>query len=407
MLRTLTRFAITAALSLTLTACFHTQLKGSVGGGSLTIAPLRSPDNILATATPMTPADLKQLWGQQLWEDKKPLVRLIFVGIAKPGLDELDSDALYLVTANGGQDFDPNLELSLSNSPVDVQGKWHAIVSGQRIMDGNIQVSALTEALYQQQKTHLNQRSDEQVKIRLNAAAKLLVEDLDESGSVDYDDVLRWIRTLDGSSFLGNLAAVDALSDAIISGQPGSMLTDNAKEVLGNHRVALEFDVGTVTVRTLNWESPVTAANFLTYVNDGFYDDMLVHRAIDGFMIQLGFVETLGLDDNGTIQWAVKTPGAPIINESSNGLSNIRGTLSMARTSDPNSASSQFFINQVDNSFLDYGTNSNPDGYAVFARVLSGMTVVDEVAAEPTAYVRGIGADVPTRGVVLNSAKQL
>ena len=105
---------------------------------------------------------------------------------------------------------------------------------------------------------------------RLNAAAELVVGDVDNSGSVDYGDVLRWNRASDGAHYLGELAAVDALSDAIISGQPGSMITDQASEVLGNHKVAMEFDAGTVTLETFNWESPITTANFLAYVKDGF-----------------------------------------------------------------------------------------------------------------------------------------
>ncbi|MBE9540514.1 MAG: peptidylprolyl isomerase [Proteobacteria bacterium] len=185
------------------------------------------------------------------------------------------------------------------------------------------------------------------------------------------------------------------------------MITDKARNVLGKQRVSLEFDVGTVVVKTLNWEAPITVANFLSYVRSGFYDQMLVHRAIDDFMIQMGLVEVLGTDDNGLVQWQTKTPGAPIVNESSNGLANIRGSLSMARTSDPDSATAQFFINQVNNAFLNHGSSGNPDGYAVFARVVSGMPVVDEIAAEPTTSVQGIGNDVPARGVLLKSVSLL
>lgn len=167
------------------------------------------------------------------------------------------------------------------------------------------------------------------------------------------------------------------------------------------------FDAGTVLVETYNWESPVTAANFLGYVRDGFYDQVLVHRAISNFMIQIGMVSFDGFNENEQITWSVKTPGPSIINESNNGLSNVRATLAMARTSDPNSASSQFFINQVDNLFLDYGSNNSPDGYAVFAGVVAGMSVVDEIAAEPTVSVSGIGSDVPARGVILQSVRLL
>jgi len=401
------QFIIAASLGLLLSACFHIQLNGSVGGGTLTISPLRNPENVLGTAVSLTPEDWLAVWGQEKFDSHDSFTNLVFVGITKLKPEGLDPDALYLVTASGGLDYDPDVELGLSDSPVPVQGSWHTIASGQRILDGNLKVSTLTEALYRQMEPRLDEWSDAQVRARLAASAELVVGDVDESGSVDYDDVLRWNRTLDAAFYLGKVSALNALSDAITAGQPANMINDKARNVLGNHRVALEFDVGTVTVKTLNWESPITAANFLSYVRSGFYNQMLVHRAIDDFMIQMGLVEVLGTDEEGLIQWQTKTPLAPIVNESSNGLSNIRGTLSMARTSDPDSATAQFFINQRNNTFLNNGSSSNPDGYAVFARVISGMPVVDEIAAEPTTSVQGIGNDVPARGVVLESVTLL
>ena len=401
----LTKLTFAILLGLSLTACFHIQLNGSVGGGTLSIAPLRNPDNVVATVVSWTPADLLAIWGQEAWDEHESLVNLAFVGINPLQPDNLDPNALYLVTASGGQDHDPEVQLALSNSPVIVQGSWHMIASGERIMAGNLKVSTLTEALYQQLRPRLNEWSNDEILARLNASATLVVGDVDDNGEVNYDDVLRWNRTFDAPFYLGNLSAIDALSDAITAGQTGSILTNKAKDVLGNQRVVLQFDAGKVVLKTLNWQSPITAANFLDYVRSGYYNQMLVHRAIDGFMIQMGLVAVLGEDEDGLIQWELKTPNAPIVNESSNGLSNIRGSLSMARTSDPDSASSQFFINQTPNTFLDHGSANNPDGYAVFARVISGMAVVDDIAAEATTSVQSIGSDVPSRGVVLESAK--
>lgn len=365
---------------------------------------MRDTGKVLATANSLTPEDLLDLWGQEFWDEQPSLVRLGFVGISILETDAIDADTLYLATASGGEDYDTQLKLGLSSDPESVQGSWHAIVPGQRILDGNVKVSALTDALYQQLSARIGQWSDAEVMTRLNAAAELVVSDLDDDGDVDYEDVLDWNRTFDGAAYLGDLSAVDSLSAAIAAGQPASMLNTEAKKVLGNHTVVMEFDAGTVTVETLNWESPITAANFLRYVKDGFYDDVMVHRAIQGFMIQMGFISHLGLGNNDQLVWEVKTPGPTIVNESSNGLSNERGTLSMARTSDPDSAAAQFFINQADNRFLDHGSSNNPDGYAVFARVLSGMDVVDSIASERTGTVRGIGSDVPTRGVRLESS---
>jgi len=401
------KFAIAASLAPLLASCFQIQLNGSVGGGTLTIAPLRNPEAIVGTAVSLTPEDWVAAWGQEKFDSHDSFTNLLFVGITQLKPEGLDPDALYLVTASGGQDYDPDVGLGLSDNPVSVQGSWHTIASGQRILDGNLKVSTLTEALYRQMEARLDEWSDTQVLARLNASAQLVVGDVDDSGTVDYDDVLLWNRTVDSAFYLGSLAAINALSDAITAGQPASMVTDKARNVLGRHRVALEFDVGTVVVRTLNWESPITVANFLGYVRSGFYDQMLVHRAIDDFMIQMGLVAVLGADENGRIQWETKTPNAPIVNESSNGVLNIRGTLSMARTSDPDSATAQFFVNQVSNAFLNHGSSGNPDGYAVFARVISGMSVVDEIAAEATTSVQGIGNDVPARGVLLESVSIL
>ena len=404
---TFIKFTIAASLALLLASCFQIQLNGSVGGGTLTIAPLRNPEAIVGTAISLTPQDWVVAWGQEKFDSHDSFTNLVFVGITQLKPEGLDPKALYLVTASGGQDYDPDVKRGLSDKPVPVQGSWHTIASGQRILDGNLKVSTLTEALYRQMEARLDEWSDAQVLARLNASAQLVVGDVDDSGAVDYDDVLRWNRTVDSAFYLGGLAALNALSDAITAGQPAGMITDKARNVLGKHRVALEFDVGTVVVKTLNWESPITVANFLGYVRSGFYDQMLVHRAIDDFMIQMGLVAVLGTDENGRIQWETKTPNAPIVNESSNGVRNTRGMLSMARTSDPDSATAQFFVNQVNNAFLNHGSSSNPDGYAVFARVISGMSVVDEIAAEATTSVQGIGNDVPARGVLLKSVSIL
>ena len=132
------------------------------------------------------------------------------------------------------------------------------------------------------------------------------------------------------------------------------------------------------------------------YVNAGYYKDTLFHRVIAGFVIQGGGYTT------GMVKKAGQ--GAPIALESNKGLSNTRSTLAMARTSDPNSATSEFFINLVDNPSLDYLSVASP-GYAVFGTVVKGMDVVDAIAALPTGTVNGI-ADIPTTEVTISSALQ-
>ncbi|MEA3292610.1 MAG: peptidylprolyl isomerase [Pseudomonadota bacterium] len=143
-------------------------------------------------------------------------------------------------------------------------------------------------------------------------------------------------------------------------------------------------------------KAPATAENFLEYVKSGHYDGLVFHRVIPGFMVQGGGMEP-GMKERAT--------RAPIQNEADNGLKNERGTLSMARTNDPHSASSQFFINVKDNSFLDH-TSKNPQGwgYAVFAEVVDGMDVVDKIVAVPTGN-RGSHGDVPLEDVVIEKAE--
>lgn len=142
--------------------------------------------------------------------------------------------------------------------------------------------------------------------------------------------------------------------------------------------------------------APKTVANFLDYVKSGFYKGTIFHRVIPGFMVQGG---------GFTADMQQKPTRAPIPLESQNGLRNLKGTIAMARTSDPNSATSQFFINVADNPSLDY---PKPDGYgyAVFGKVISGMDVIDKIVAVPTKNV-GSYQNVPVRPIVIEDAKLL
>ena len=140
-----------------------------------------------------------------------------------------------------------------------------------------------------------------------------------------------------------------------------------------NKKVQLETNKGNIVIELNEKAAPITVKNFLTYINDGHYDGTVFHRIIDGFMIQGG-----GFDEAGN----EKETRAPIKLESKNGLDNDRGTIAMARTNDQNSATSQFFINSVDNDFLNYAPGN--DGYAVFGKVVEGMDVVDEIAKVET-----------------------
>lgn len=156
-------------------------------------------------------------------------------------------------------------------------------------------------------------------------------------------------------------------------------------------QVKIETNMGAFTVELNEKAAPKTVANFLAYVKSGFYKNTLFHRVIPNFMIQGGgFVS--GMDEKDT--------RAPIPIESRNGLSNARGTIAMARTNDPNSATSQFFINVKDNHFLNANASRDGYGYTVFGKVIAGMNTVDAIARVKTHSV-GYFDDVPIRDVVI------
>ena len=156
-----------------------------------------------------------------------------------------------------------------------------------------------------------------------------------------------------------------------------------------NPLVVIKTSEGDITLRLFPDKAPVTVENFLRYVDAGFYDGTIFHRVIQDFMIQGGgFLPDM----------TEKANGDPIVNESKNRLHNNRGTIAMARTNDPDSATSQFFINQRNNLRLDWAPGR--DGYTVFGEVVTGMNVVDFIATAPTGKVGGFG-DVPLEPIVI------
>lgn len=159
--------------------------------------------------------------------------------------------------------------------------------------------------------------------------------------------------------------------------------------------VVLTTTLGEIEIELDEAKTPITVKNFLAYVDEGFYDGTIFHRVIRDFMIQGG---------GFTPQMSQKKTKANIQNEAANGLKNVKGSLAMARTSAPHSASSQFFINHKDNAFLDY-PGQDGWGYAVFGRVTKGIEVVDKIAAVQTGVKAGM-SDVPTQTVAIVSARR-
>ena len=164
-----------------------------------------------------------------------------------------------------------------------------------------------------------------------------------------------------------------------------------------NDKVTMETSKGTIIIELDTEKAPGTVENFLAYVDEKFFDGTVYHRVIPDFMIQGG---------GFTADMQQKETRGNIRNEAANGLSNARGTLAMARTPDPHSASSQFFINLKSNDFLDFrGENPDEFGYCVFGRIVDGMDVVDEIAAVPTGN-KGPHGDVPLEPVIITSVKR-
>lgn len=192
------------------------------------------------------------------------------------------------------------------------------------------------------------------------------------------------------------LAAVLLLSPLTLSAQtaktPASPPAAAAPEVL------LRTSQGDITLQLYPDKAPKSVANFLQYVRDGFYDGTLLHRVIAGYLVQGGLY---------TRDLQPKRTRPPVPSEADNGLSNLRGTIAVARGADPNSGTSQFFFNLVDNRRLDFVGNQSglTWGYAVFGKVIKGMDVVDKIAALPTRAIGPFAGDVPNPLVVIESAR--
>ena len=175
-------------------------------------------------------------------------------------------------------------------------------------------------------------------------------------------------------------------------------LTLAGAALAANPKVNMQTNKGLIVIELYPDQAPQSVANFLAYVDAGFYDGTIFHRVIPDFMIQGG---------GFTADLEKKATRDPIPNEADNGLKNERGTLAMARTNDPNSATAQFFINHKDNAFLDHsGKNPRGWGYAVFGRVTDGISVVDAIATTPTGAKGMFPKDVPLETIVIEKASR-
>jgi len=202
---------------------------------------------------------------------------------------------------------------------------------------------------------------------------------------------MRWVLSIFAVLFFTGCLGPEDTANELENYVP-EQLPEEEKEGLAENQVVVLTTLGSITIELKPDDAPITVANFVRYVDDGFYDGddglggTTFHRVIDGFMVQGGGFNLAGTQ---------KSTHGPITNEASNGLSNLRGTVAMARTSDPDSATSQFFINHIDNTFLDLSADNA--GYAVFGEVIAGMDVVDAIATVATD-----ANDVPVEPVVMD-----
>jgi peptidyl-prolyl cis-trans isomerase A (cyclophilin A) len=192
---------------------------------------------------------------------------------------------------------------------------------------------------------------------------------------------------------LATLSLMLPLSLAAQTAKPTALAAD----AQAHPQVAIHTSQGDITLELYPDKAPKSVANFLQYVRDGFYSGTVLHRAIPGYLVQGGLY---------TRELQPKRTHSAIPSEADNGLSNLRGTVAVARGADPNSGTAQFFFNLVDNRRLDYAGNQSglTWGYAVFGKVIKGMDVVDKIAALPTRGQGPFASDVPNPLVVINSA---
>ncbi len=173
-----------------------------------------------------------------------------------------------------------------------------------------------------------------------------------------------------------------------------ALLTAALTQAASAQTVRLSTSVGDIDIELQSTQAPISSANFMEYVKTGFFNGLIFHRVIDNFMVQTG---------GYTVDLKSRPTRKPIALESDNGLSNRRGTVAMARTSDPQSATSQFFINVADNLFLDKANARDGHGYAVFGTVIAGMEVVDQIKTVPTVS-KGMFANLPAQPITILKA---
>jgi serine protease len=235
MLARLSKPVSALASTLILSSCLHLQLGGGIASATLTVTPLRDPTQILQQVESPSQQDLLEAFPEGNWDQAGDALKLLLLGNVALNESLFSDDELYLVTAAGGIDYDANGNREIDAMPVVVGGQWHAILSGEQLTKG--QVTALTEVVYRSLELDLEALNDALVIAAMDAAAERLVPDLDQSGDVDYQDVLVWNRQYSATSLLASLAQVDELIGAVSDAASAATLRELSLDILGQPAV--------------------------------------------------------------------------------------------------------------------------------------------------------------------------
>ena len=218
--------------ALLLSSCLHLQLGGGIDAATLTVTPLREPTRILQQVASPSQQTLRQAFPNNDWDELSDAVKLLLLGNVALDQSLFNDTELYLVTAAGGLDYDADTNRQFDENTTTVGGQWHAILTGEQLTGS--QVTALTETIYRSLELDLKDMSDAQVLAAIEDAAERLVPDLDESGDVDYLDVLNWNRQYSAQNLLVSIAAVDALAAAVRAAASAATLRELSRAILGD-----------------------------------------------------------------------------------------------------------------------------------------------------------------------------
>ncbi|MFT5484732.1 MAG: hypothetical protein ACI9GW_003400 [Halieaceae bacterium] len=216
------RFIFVGLLCGSLSACLITQLKGHVGGASITVSRLNDPTTPVFVGTTQSPESIADGALAQTYKQQTATQRLLWLGSIEVAQNLLERQTLYLVTAQGGKDYDTNQDSRVDEEPLTVQGRWHAIIPGSSFVLRTTKISLLTEAAFQwllvTSATPLAERDPEEIMLALDTASKRVVADINLDGRVDYSDLLMWDPTLSPDSFRGNLEYLNLMHTSIVLG---------------------------------------------------------------------------------------------------------------------------------------------------------------------------------------------